>query len=167
MHPLDTGRAPSLHGRYPASSLLWTHPTPDHTRSAGYGFPPVVRGTTPACRASQVSRFICRHAPSPLTPESLTAAHIRSFTVSTRLRHFRQLGHSHLCVTRLKRVRLRYGSRLRLPDASCCRITPTPRPVGYMSSGSLHGGLLSFHKTTEYPDAPEARRKHGATKLFL
>ena len=56
MLQLDTGRAPSLHGRYPASSLLRTHPTPDPARPDGYGFPPGAQGTTPAGRAVKQDR---------------------------------------------------------------------------------------------------------------
>jgi hypothetical protein len=82
---LDTGRAPSLRGHYPASPLLWAHPTPEHARPGGYGFPPDALGHDPRpARASQVPSFICPHAPPPLTPESPATACIRCLIAGAR-----------------------------------------------------------------------------------
>jgi len=41
----DWSAAPSLHGHYPASSLLWAAPTPGRGRPVGYDFP---TGVVPA-----------------------------------------------------------------------------------------------------------------------
>jgi len=65
-----------------------------------------------------------------------------------------------LCVTRLIWVRL----SLRLaPSPSrgfAGRITPNPRPLGYMANGSFQGRLLSVYETeTGFTDAPEAQRR--------
>jgi len=61
----------------------------------GYFFPKdVVAGATP-CRASQVPRSICQHAPSPITPESPTVAYARYFTAGTGLHLSCTDGHSH------------------------------------------------------------------------
>src|ERR1017187_4245608 len=42
-----SSEAPWLHGRYPASSLLWASPTPGQGRSLGYVFPRAVGGRLP------------------------------------------------------------------------------------------------------------------------
>jgi len=42
INKLPTTRVPSLHGRYPASTLLWTPPTPRTARS-GFGGLPLMR----------------------------------------------------------------------------------------------------------------------------
>ena len=46
----------------------------------GYFFPKDVGAGATPCRASQVPRSICQHAPSPITPGSPTAAYARYFT---------------------------------------------------------------------------------------
>jgi hypothetical protein len=71
----------------------------------------------PLRRVSQVPRLICPHAPSPTTPESPVIAHSHCFTTGDRLHHVVQLGRSHL-LNEAESVRLRYGSRVRLRQAS-------------------------------------------------
>ena len=93
-HQHDSANAPSLHGNYPASALLWASPTPDQDRTEGYAFPSGVVGHPTSCRVSQVPRLIFRHALSPTTPESPTAAYACCFTADDRLRHSRRISHS-------------------------------------------------------------------------
>ena len=75
-----TDRGPWLHGNYPASQLLRPHPTSEPIPGCGYGFPLGVGARPPT--SSDLSVPICpfRHVPSPLTPESPSAAFIRCFT---------------------------------------------------------------------------------------
>ena len=95
-----TGRGPSLHGRYPASSLLCPPPTPGRTRRrlcvpvAGRGGFARIRPVQPGLSGS---RLVCQRPPSPTTPESPTDARARCFSVGDRLHHFRKAGHSRLC----------------------------------------------------------------------
>src|ERR1039458_9756116 len=60
---------------------------------------------SPACEVSQFPSVIYGHAPSPLTPENRTAAHIRCFTVRAGLALFDGLA-ALIGVSRLIRVRL-------------------------------------------------------------
>ncbi len=70
----DNSRVLSLHGRYPASSLLWTPPTPDAPAHRVMDSPAASGLQTPAHRVSQVPRpFLCR-APSASTPVGRSAA---------------------------------------------------------------------------------------------
>ena len=78
---------------------------------------------------SQVPRPLSRYAPSPTTPESPTGAHACDFPVSagfTISERLAALG----CVTRLNRVRFRYGSHRpphRCFRAPVARFTPPMR----------------------------------------
>ena len=87
-----SSKAPSLHGRYPASTLLWASPTPAPTRQ------PVIdslSGGGPCWHRVEAglpsSRLFVRLAPSPLTPEGSAGALDRcfpanaGFTISGRL----------------------------------------------------------------------------------
>ena len=108
-------KAPLLHGRYPASSLLWASPTPDRTApSVMYSRGPLGHVPhPPPCRVSQVPRLIYPRALSPTTPESPAAAlPVASPPVagSSSSADWPPSG----CVTRPNRVRLRCGSRVRL-----------------------------------------------------
>jgi hypothetical protein len=106
-------RAPSLHGNYPASSLLWAPPTPEWAATA-LCLPPVALRSSPSpSRASQVPRQTCPHAPSPITPESPMYTHARYSYTGNRLHHSMAGWPPSLSVTRPKRVRLRYGSCVR------------------------------------------------------
>ena len=72
-----------------------------------------LRTSPPAMRVSQVPRLTFPHAPSPLTPASPPGSLARCSPDGGRLRHIRKVGQLAVCVTRPKRVRLRYGSRVR------------------------------------------------------
>jgi hypothetical protein len=109
-------KAPLLGGRYPASSLVWTSPTPGQGRpsvmyslgSSGSGCPSPVR------RVSQVPRLIYSCALSPTTPEgpasacSFASPPISGFIILGRLA-------TSTNVTRPNRVHLRYGSQVCFP----------------------------------------------------
>jgi hypothetical protein len=73
-------RVPWLDRHYPASSLLWTHPTPRMPRFRGYVFPQAF-AVARRHGGLSVPDLVCRHAPSPSTPESRTVASTRFFTV--------------------------------------------------------------------------------------
>jgi len=95
-----------------------------HAASGGYVFPAerCPGGPGPACEVSQFPIRVFRHAPSPLTPERPTAAFTRCLTVGAGFIPSDGLA-TLTGVTRLLRVRLRYGSRLglaglRVPDRS-------------------------------------------------
>lgn len=72
---LDTVRAPWLHGSYPASTLLWAHPTPRRPTGGGYGFPQECCSHLLACRVSQfpVLSFGTRR---PLRPRRAGRLHL-------------------------------------------------------------------------------------------
>jgi hypothetical protein len=105
-----------LHGRYPASSLVWASPTPGQDPPLGYVFPravgPVARA--PPCRVSQVPRLFFPCALPPTTPKgptstcSLLSPPITGFISFGRLATFTS-------VTRPNRVRYRYGSQVCFP----------------------------------------------------
>ena len=112
-----SGRGPSLHGHYPASTLLLPPPTPGQAERRL--FVPVARGSDLAVvspgRASQVPRSICGRPPSPSTPGSSAAAGARCLAADVRLHQLGKAGHSQIKgFTRPDRVRLRYGWRRRL-----------------------------------------------------
>jgi len=77
----DTVRVPWLDGRYSASSLLWTHPTPRRPGPVVMSFHPTSIGR----RGLSVPDFVFRHAPSPLTPESPAAARTRCLAADAGL----------------------------------------------------------------------------------
>ncbi len=76
----DNSRAPSLHGRYSASSLLWTPPTPDQPAHRVMDSPAASGLRTPVDRVSQVPRPFLRYAPSATTPMGRPAAPAGCFT---------------------------------------------------------------------------------------
>src|SRR6266851_6063357 len=70
-----SSEAPLLHGRYPASSLVWASPTPSQGRpSVMYSLGPLGSIPSPPCRVSQVPRLIYPCALSPTTPEGPASA---------------------------------------------------------------------------------------------
>ena len=73
-------KAPSLHGRYPASSLLWASPTP--CRASQWLCIPAARWShsLPPDRVSQAPRLIFPRALSPTTPEGPAIACACCFT---------------------------------------------------------------------------------------
>ena len=144
----------------PASPLLRAGPTPAPGHSRVMHSPAVLaHSRAPPGWVSQVPRLICPHAPSPTTPESPMVACTHCFTIGGRLHHVWQLGRSRFCVTRPNRVRLRYGSRVRLTRL---RVTDysAPRGLGYLLNGQLQGKLLPAYKISQaYPGTPYITRQ--------
>jgi hypothetical protein len=121
-----SSKAPSLHGHYPASPLLWASPTPAQVRL------PVMSSLERLApgRASQVPQLIFRRMPSPYTPESLAVALSRFFTTSAGFTTSGRLA-ALTCLSRPNRVRLRYGLRL-------CRPRLRPDRLLHPALGWLH-----------------------------
>ncbi|MGO9272774.1 MAG: hypothetical protein ACLQOO_21485, partial [Terriglobia bacterium] len=79
------------------------------------------------------------------------------FTTGVRLHHTWKTGHLPFALTGPNRVRLRYGSRVRLPGLRQWNYSH-PRLVGYLSNEQLQGKLLSAYKISQaYPGAPGPR----------
>jgi len=116
-------------------------------------------------RASQVPRLTFPHAPSPIIPGDPMSAYAHFFPTGIGLRHLWKVGHTPLCVTRPKRVRLRYGSCVRhgvIPPgitptgASTQRLLPYAARLPTWRTSTYHGNYLSSYKVGQaYPDAPE------------
>ncbi len=118
---------------------------------------PPERWLAPPRRVSQVPRLICPRVLSPSTPESPAVASAHCFTTGVRLHHTWKTGHFPFALTGPYRVRLRYGSRVRLPGLRR-RNCSHPRPVGYLLNEQLQGKLLSAYKISQaYPGAPGPR----------
>ena len=113
--------APSLHGSYPASSLLCAPPTPAQATfrlclPLGVGFHP----------PDGSPRFLCQSVDTRCPQPPRMAPRLLSLILLPWITGFGTsdiLGRPSLSVTRLNRVHLRYGSRLRLrrlrpPDCS-------------------------------------------------
>lgn len=79
------------------------------------------------------SLLICPHAPSSITPESLTVASTRCFTVSNRLRPNLQLGRFQT-LTRPNQVRLPSARAFALQGFAGVDYS-LPRLLGYVSNG--------------------------------
>ena len=157
-------KAPLLHGRYPASSLVWASPTPGQSRSLSYGFHQAVGSGRPfpPCRVSQVPRLIFPRVLSPNTPEGPVGAFARCFPTDVRLHHLRQTGHlreSHEADS---------GSLALRPAGLLPRFPPDgllhPAPVQlHVRTSNLHGELLSVHKINQaYPGVPKAQRREDS-----
>ena len=121
LHQLAMVRAPSLHGSYPASLLLCAPPTPAQATfrlclPLGVGFHP----------PDGSPRFLCQSVDARCPQPPRMAPRLLSLILLPWITGFGTsdiLGRPSLSVTRLKRVHLRYGSRLRLrrlrpPDCS-------------------------------------------------
>jgi hypothetical protein len=86
------------------------------------------------------------------------------------LRPLRRISHSHFSVSRLIRLRFRFGSHLRGLECFAGRRCRRPRPSRYMSNGRLHGGLLSFHEikpvslTHQRTQSPQRRVKRKSAE---
>ncbi len=148
----NNSRAPSLHGRYSASSLLWAPPIPANPANRVIDSPAASGLQTPDRRTSQVPRPFLRCPLPPLWADPLL------LRITSRL----VLASSSLadwpptyCVSRPKPVQP-YGSQLRCPAVSrLCRASrpDRPRSPGFVTStrqaaatrliGNLPGNLLS------------------------
>src|SRR5689334_23807749 len=127
--------------------------------ACSYGFPPAVTTPLPRCTVSDL--------PGSSTDLSLRAVPShpgKSGNCSCPLLHRRCQASSKsgglstsASVTRPKRVRLRYGSQVRLSrlrGTDC----PVPRSIDYMLKGQLHGEFLSTHEISQTcPGAPDTR----------
>ncbi len=119
---LANGRAPSLHGSYPASSLLCAPPTPAQAAfrlclPLGVGFHP----------PDGSPRFLCQSVDTRCPQPPRMAPRLHSLILLpwiTGFGTFDILGRPSISVTRLNRVHLRYGSRLclrRLRPLDCSK----------------------------------------------
>ena len=93
----DNSRVPLLDGHYPASSLLWTPPTPDEPAYEVMDPPNACGLRPPAHRASQVPRPLFRDAPSALTPMGRPGAHAGCFPLRAGFSISDSLATHHLC----------------------------------------------------------------------
>src|SRR6266571_1864823 len=111
-----SSEAPLLHGRYPASSLVWASPTPGQDRSLGYVFPRAVGvrlpfPALPGLPGSSTDLFL-RAVPNHRGRSDgcllIASPPITGFLILGRLA-------TSISVTRLNRVHLRYGSQVGFP----------------------------------------------------
>lgn len=93
----DNSRAPSLHGHYSASSLLWTPPTPNVSAHRVMDSPTASGLQTPTRWVSQVPRPLCRCALSALTPMGPSGASADCFPESAGFITFGRLATHNLC----------------------------------------------------------------------
>jgi hypothetical protein len=120
-----SGQAPSLHGHYPASALLWACPTPERGAREVMSSSAALRlGPRPNGPPRFLGRsFLARRPLSPRRARHLPAPvpHLPAlgFAIPGRLAARDSL-------TRPNRVRFRYGSRVRLTRL---RQTGSPRPA--------------------------------------
>ena len=113
------------------------------------------------------SLLICRHAPSPTTPESPMVALAPYFATGSRLLHVWQLGRSRFILTRPNRFRLRYGSRVRTTRLRSADRS-APRWLGYLLNGQLQGKLLSAYKISQaFPGTPYIQNDVCATRNWF
>ena len=129
-------KAPSLHGSYSASSLLWASPTSRLGHKIGYGFPTCVAILLAPSWTSQVPEqsVDTRHPQPPRGTHCLhspvASTMVIGFAISGRLTI------PNFCVTRPNQVRLSYGShlrRLRLRSPGY----PEIRSIDYMTNRQL------------------------------
>jgi len=160
----------------PASPLLWAPPTPGRAARRLCLPAPRLRPSLPPNRVSQVPRLICPRALSPTTPEGPMAAYVRCFTIGGGLHLIRQAGHPPLRVTRPKRVRLRYGSRvrsaglrpggsLRRPPASLPAERTIRRATSFQIARSARLGLA--HRKARRTRKEKVSRSSGLSRSSL
>jgi hypothetical protein len=146
-----SSKAPSLHGHYPASLLLWASPTPTVVRL------PVMsslRRLAPQW-VSQVPVTIFRRTPSPYTPERPAIASSRFFTAGFGLHHLRKVGHAHLSIEAGSGSLTLWLTSLPL-EASPRLITLPCARLATCTTRNLHGELLSVHWIVQaLPGAPQ------------
>jgi len=123
-------------------------------------------------RASQVPRLVCPRVLSPLTPESPMAACAHYFTTGTRLHQTWKTGHFPFALTGPYRVRLRYGSRVRLPrlrPAGLLPLTLDWLPVERAITGQAPFSLQDQTRLilARPMHAPPAHRNRVAQSLVL
>ena len=161
-------KAPSLHGRYPASLLLWASPIPHRAAASVMSSrrPLVACASTRQGLPGSSTDLSTRAAPNHpgRSGECLPVASppVAGFILVGGLATF-------VFLTRPNRVYLRCGSRVRPAQAArssissrACRAT--------CRTGNLHGELLSVHKISQaYPGIPSvserpARLLRGAAR---
>ena len=94
------------------------------------------------------SCLLVQRVPPPIAPESPTGAHARCFPVGGRLHHVWKAGHSHLSLTRPKRVHL-IAAHVLASRGFAPRITPTHARSATCRTGNLQGKLLSACKSKQ------------------
>jgi hypothetical protein len=114
LSPSRSAKAPSLHGRYPASSLLWASPTPPPPTHALW----IRHAPCPApCGAGGGGLPACPTIPSlraaPFHPGKLRRCSRTSLRGGLLASSFLRDWPLSLCLTRLIWVRLRRGSQVR------------------------------------------------------
>jgi hypothetical protein len=118
---LRHAKAPWLHGRYAASTLLRTSPTPPPpARALWISTHALLAWRETGGRGLSSSWWFLLRALSPLTPESPTGASGRSLRIDAGFTSSGRLGHPQLRLTRPNRVR----ASLRLAHL------PPPAPIG-------------------------------------
>ena len=149
--PRDTVRAPWLGGHCPASRARLT------PALRYYG--PIRLLAPNAGRGLSVPGPVCRHAPSPSTPESRPAAHTRCLTGRAGLAHFDGLA-APTGVTRLIRVRLSLRLAPSPSEASCRGSLPQHARSATWQTG--HSKVNSFQFTRHRPVSLTHRRREEA-----
>jgi hypothetical protein len=121
---LRHAKAPWLHGRYAASTLLRTSPTPPPpARALWISTHALLAWRETGGRGLSSSWWFLLRALSPLTPESPTGASGRSLRIDAGFTSSGRLGHPQLRLTRPNRVR----ASLRLAHL------PPPAPIGRLA----------------------------------
>ena len=145
-----SSEAPLLHGRYPASSLLWASPTPGQGRPSvmyslgpsGFGYPfPALPGL-PGSSTDLFLRAVPNHPGRSGECLLIASPPISGFIILGRLatstlRHEAESGS----------LALRLAGLLpRFPPAGLLRLAPVPL---HARTSNLHGEFLSIHKISQ------------------
>jgi len=149
---------PLLHGRYSASSLVFTPPTSDGPAHAVIDSHAASGLRTPVRRISQVPLPIFRCALPVLTPASRSGAYVGCFPVRAGFAIFGSLATCDLCFEadhRFNLLRLtahsfavrslRHFARVLFPNRprSPRFVTSTRQAAATCTTNNLHGNLLS------------------------
>ena len=149
-----SGQAPWLHGRYPASQLLWACPTPDQGHKRVISFPKVLRlGPHPAGPPRFLGQSVStRHPLSPRRARQLhtpvTSLPALGFTYPERMATLTKFNEAE---TDSLALRLAPSP----PEASPDRVAPSRARSATCQTDNLQGELLSVHKIDQaLPGAP-------------
>jgi hypothetical protein len=117
-------------------------------------------------RVSQDPRFVCRHAPSPLTPGSPMRACARCFRIGGRLQHLRKIGRCHW-FHEAESGSLALGSRLRSSRPSLvvrpAAIARPDRPVSRSQLPFYAGPELHGERAIHMADTSQSARQIRVT----